>query len=63
MVFVILFRLYVVIKYFTDHGTSESEIQMMLNNESNRGFVWIKALVPELKKYDNQRDIYIINQL
>lgn len=47
-----------VIKYFIDHGASESEIQMMLNNEANKGFVWIKGLLPELKKYDNQRDIY-----
>ena len=47
-----------VIKYFIDHGVSESEIQMMLNNESNKGFMWIKGLVAELKKYDNQRDIY-----
>ena len=47
-----------VIKYFIDHGASESEIQMMLNNESNKGFMWIKGLVAELKKYDNQRDIY-----
>jgi len=47
-----------VIKYFIDHLASESEIQMMLNNESNKGFIWIKGLVAELKKYDNQRDIY-----
>jgi len=47
-----------VIEYFTDHIASESEIQMMLNNESNKGFLWIKGLVAELKKYDNQRDIY-----
>lgn len=47
-----------VIKYFIDHGASESEIQMMLNIESNKGFVWIKGLVAELKKYDNQRDTY-----
>jgi len=47
-----------VIKYFIDHGTNESKIQMMLNNESNNGFIWIKGLVDELKKYDNQRDEY-----
>lgn len=47
-----------VIKYFIDHGASESEIQMMQNSESNKGFMWIKGLVAELNKYDNQRDIY-----
>ena len=47
-----------VIKYMIDHGASESEIQMMLNSESNRGFIWINGVVAELKKYDNQRDIY-----
>ena len=47
-----------VIKYFIDHAASESEIQMMLNNESNKGFIWIKGLLAELKKYDSQRDVY-----
>ncbi len=47
-----------VIKYFTDHGASESGIQMMQNIESSNGFLWIKGLVAELKKYDNQRDNY-----
>jgi len=47
-----------VIKYFIDHGVSESEIQMMLNNEFNKGFLWINGLVDELKKYGNQRSIY-----
>jgi hypothetical protein len=47
-----------VIKYFIDHGTSESEIQTMQNIELNKGFMWIKGLVSELKKYDNQRDNY-----
>ena len=47
-----------VIKYFIDHSASQSKIQMMLNNESNNGFIWIKGLVAELKKYDNQRDDY-----
>jgi len=47
-----------VIKYFIDHGASEIEIQMMVKKESNNGFIWIKGLVDELKKYDNQRNIY-----
>jgi hypothetical protein len=47
-----------VIKYFIDHRATESEIQMMMNNESNNGFIWIKGLVEELKNYDNQRNIY-----
>lgn len=47
-----------VIKYFIDHSTSESEIQTMQNIELNKGFMWIKGLVSELKKYDNQRDNY-----
>jgi hypothetical protein len=47
-----------VIKYFIDHSATESEIQMMMTNESNNGFIWIKDLVDELKKYDSQRSIY-----
>lgn len=47
-----------VIKYFIDHDAKESKIQMMLNSESNKGFIWIKGLVTELKKYDNQRSEY-----
>jgi len=47
-----------VIKYYIDHGASDSEIQMMCNDELNKGFIWIKGLVDELKKYDNQRNIY-----
>uniref|UniRef100_UPI0032175E2C DUF4932 domain-containing protein n=1 Tax=uncultured Draconibacterium sp. TaxID=1573823 RepID=UPI0032175E2C len=47
-----------VIKYFIDHGEDESKIQMMLNNESNKGFIWIKGLVAELKTFDNDRDKY-----
>ncbi len=46
------------IKYFIDHGEDKSVIQMMLNNESNKGFVWIKGLVEELKKYDRNREKY-----
>ncbi len=46
------------IKYYIDHGASEMETQMMLNTESNNGFIWIKGLVAELKKYESQRDIY-----
>lgn len=47
-----------VIKYFFDHGASQSEIRMMLGNESNSGFIWMKPLVVELEKYDSQRDVY-----
>lgn len=47
-----------VIKYFIDHGANETEIQVMQNKESNNGFIWIKGLVDELKKYDNQRNSY-----
>ena len=47
-----------VIKYFIDHGASESEIQTMQNIDQNKGFMWMKGLVAELKKYDNQRGIY-----
>jgi len=46
------------IKYFIDHGAAGSEIQMMMNNESNIGFIWIKGLVEELVKYGNQRTTY-----
>lgn len=47
-----------VIKYFIDHGASNSEIQTMLKTEINNGFLWMKELVTELMKYQNQRDIY-----
>lgn len=47
-----------VIKYFIDHDASEAKIQKMLNIESNKGFIWIKGLVAELRKYDNQRSEY-----
>lgn len=47
-----------VIKYFIDHSAAEPDIQMMMNNESNNGFIWIKDLIEELKKYDNQRTIF-----
>lgn len=47
-----------VIKYFIDHGANETEIQMMLNKETNNGFIWIKGLVDELRQYDNQRNKY-----
>lgn len=46
-----------VIKYFINHGANETEIRMMTNKESNNGFIWIKGLVNELMKYDNQRNI------
>ncbi len=47
-----------VIKYYIDHGADETEIQIMENNESNKGFIWIKGLVDEITKYDNQRNIF-----
>lgn len=47
-----------VIKYFIDHGASNSEIQTMLKTEVNNGFLWMKELVTELMKYQNQRDLY-----
>lgn len=46
------------IKYFIDHAASDSDIQVMLSNESKKGFIWIKGLVAELNKYGIQRDIY-----
>ena len=47
-----------VIKYFIDHGYDNTITGKMLNEESNKGFLWIKALVAELGKYDTQRDSY-----
>jgi hypothetical protein len=47
-----------VIQYFIDHGADETEIQTMLNKEGNKGFIWIKLLSAEIKKYENQRNIY-----
>jgi 6-pyruvoyl-tetrahydropterin synthase len=46
------------IKYFKDHNATESEIDRMIREEYNRGFLWIKELVAELDKYDSMRDQY-----
>ena len=48
-----------VIKYFIDHGVGETKTQQMLNQESNRGFIWIKGLVADLRKYGSQREQYL----
>lgn len=47
-----------VIKYFLDHGATEAGVSRVLVKEFNRGFVWIKELVDELKNYDQQRNLY-----
>jgi len=47
-----------VIKYSMDHGANESDIDKMLINEYEKGFIWIKELVGKLKKYNDQRNIY-----
>ena len=47
-----------VIHYFMDHGASELETSRMIVQENNKGFVWIKELVDELKNYDTHRDLY-----
>ena len=33
-------------------------IDKILENEINNSFLWIKELVSELEKYDNQRSLY-----
>lgn len=47
-----------VIKYFMDHGASELETSRMIVQEFNRGFIWIKGLVDELKRYETNRNEY-----
>jgi len=47
-----------VIKYMNDHHFKTEEIQQEVNEQFERGFVWIEALVSELEKFDNQRDKY-----
>lgn len=47
-----------VIKYFIDHGASETETANRISQEVNNGFLWIKPLVAELKTYDSQRNRY-----
>lgn len=47
-----------VIKYFIDHGADESDITSKTTQEIHNGFIWIKGLVAELKKYDSQRPLY-----
>ena len=46
-----------VIKYFVDHGANETEIGKLMIKDFLNGFIWIKELVDELKKYDNLRNI------
>src|ERR1035437_10127930 len=45
-----------VIKYFEDHGANETEIGKLMIKDYFKGFIWIKELVDELKKYDNCRN-------
>lgn len=47
-----------VVKYFLDHGATEVGVSRVIIKEFNRGFVWIRELVDELKKYDQQRSLY-----
>lgn len=47
-----------VIKYYMDHGASELETSRMIVQEINRGFVWMKGLVDDLKNYDTKRTEY-----
>lgn len=47
-----------VIKYMKDHKFSEEEIKNEINEQLNRGFLWIEELLAELENYDKQRDKY-----
>jgi len=47
-----------VIKYMKDHNFEKSEIEREINDQLNRGFLWINELVTELENYDKQRVKY-----
>lgn len=47
-----------VIKYMKDHKFEKTEIDNELQEQLNRGFLWINELVVEFEKYDSQRDKY-----
>lgn len=47
-----------VIKYMKDNNFSEKEISKEINEQLNRGFLWIEELASELDKYDQSREKY-----
>jgi hypothetical protein len=47
-----------VIKYMKDHKFEKVEIDNEMQEQLNRGFLWMNELVDELEKYDRQRDKY-----
>ncbi|PHQ59638.1 MAG: DUF4932 domain-containing protein [Maribacter sp.] len=47
-----------VIKYMKDHSFSKESIRREVNEQINRGFLWIEELVSELDKYDQKRKDY-----
>ncbi|MBK5721262.1 DUF4932 domain-containing protein [Dysgonomonas sp. Marseille-P4677] len=47
-----------VIKYEIDHNAGQQKIDMAVDYEMSRSFLWIKELVAVLQEYDKQRDRY-----
>lgn len=47
-----------VIKYMKDNSFSKKDIDREVNEQINRGFLWIEELVSELEKYDQKREDY-----
>lgn len=47
-----------VIKYMKDHNFDENVINNEINEQKERGFLWIEEFVSELENYDMQRAMY-----
>jgi len=47
-----------VIKYLKDHNSDKKLIEIELNEQLDRGFLWTDSLVKELERYENNRDKY-----
>ena len=47
-----------VIKYMKDHNFDSTIISRETGQQLSRGFIWIKDLVEELEKYDQNRNVY-----
>ncbi|MCG8575500.1 MAG: DUF4932 domain-containing protein [Flavobacteriales bacterium] len=47
-----------VIKYLQDHNYDSELVQLEINDEIDKGFVWTDELVKELNRYDKNRNTY-----
>lgn len=47
-----------VIKYMKDHNYSKESVENEINDQLNKGYLWMRELVDELDNYDKERDVY-----